>query len=172
VQLGTATTPSEMTGKQVGEGVGQAIAEKPAAPPPPPPPRKKSDPNPSDDATPATSSGQLDAHSSIARKSLGGGTGNNTETNGGPIGGLAPGSAYARKSQGDGGGNDAGDNNHIDKGGSLVTETALTRKDQGDGGGSDTRGGGGTSTITGSAKIVNPGGGHNQLTGATAQDTH
>jgi len=47
----------------------------------------------------------------------------------------------------------------------LATGSSLTRKEQGDGGGSDTRGGG-TSMVTGSAKVVNPGGGHNQISGA------
>lgn len=109
----------------------------------------------------------LNPGSSIARNNYGGGTGNNTETNGGRTGGLASGSSIATKNYGDGGG-DAGDNNRTSKGGVLAAGSSLATKDQGDGGGSDSRGGGGNSTITGSAKVVNSGGGHNQLSGQLA----
>jgi hypothetical protein len=121
-----------------------------------------------DDAGSVSPGTPLSPHSDIAKKDRGGGTDNNNETTAGKTGTMAPGSPYARKAQGDGGSNDAGDNNHVDKGGALANGSALTRKDQGDGGGADTRGGGGSSTIAGTAKVVNPGGGPKQISSTTA----
>ena len=126
--------------------------------------RSKSDPDPTDTGGSANPSGGLANNSPASQTGHGGGTGNNTETNGGRAGGLAPGSSLSTKNYGDGGG-DAGDNNRTSRAGVLASGSMLSTKDQGDGGGSDTRGGGGNSTISGSAKVVNAGGGHNQRTG-------
>jgi hypothetical protein len=127
----------------------------------------KSDPDPTDTGGSTNPSGGLATNSPVSQTGHGGGTGNNTETNGGRSGGLAPGSSFSTKNYGDGGG-DAGDNNRTNKGGVLASGSMLATKDQGDGGGSDTRGGGGNSTISGSAKVVNAGGGHNQRSGSVA----
>jgi hypothetical protein len=128
---------------------------------------RKNDPDPTDTGGSTHPTGGLATNSPVFQTGRGGGTGNNTETNGGRTGGLAPGSSLATKSYGDGGG-DAGDNNRTSKGSVLASGSTLATRDQGDGGGSDTRGGGGNSTITGSAKVVNAGGGHNTLTGRVA----
>ena len=124
-----------------------------------------SEPDPTDSGATTSTAGGLATASPALQTDRGGGTGNNTETNGGATGGLAPGSSYASRTHGDGGGDDAGDNNRIGKGSALASGSALTSKDQGDGGSSDTRGGGGNSTVTGSKKVVGAGGGHNQLSG-------
>ncbi len=132
------------------------------------PHKSGSDPDPTDSGTTTSTAGGLAPNSPLAQKNNGGGAGNNSETNGGKTSALATGSAYATRNHGDGGGNDAGDNNNrLGKDGALAAGGTLSHKDQGDGGGSDSRGGGGgTSIITNAAKPVNPGGGHNQKTGA------
>jgi hypothetical protein len=129
--------------------------------------RKGGTPSDNDSGT-ATAGDSLDARSSYAARNRGGGT-DNGENSAGTTGGLSPSSPTAKTTYGDGGGNDAGDNNSIGKGGTLATGSSLTSKDQGDGGSSDSRGGAGTSTTTGTAKVVNPGGGHNQLTATTTK---
>jgi len=131
---------------------------------------KNNSPNPEDSSSPISTSVSegLAANSSYAKKDHGGGAGNSGETAAGTTGNLALNSSYARKNNGDGT-DGRSDNNHLDQNGALAADSGLARKNNGDGGGSDTRGGGGTSTITGSAKTVNPGGGHNQISGAAIE---
>jgi hypothetical protein len=123
---------------------------------------------PSDDSSGGSThpTGGLANGSAPTQTGNAGGTGNNSDANSGPLGGLASGSSLANKGHGDGSG-DAGDNGPNGKTGALASNSSLATRNQGDGGGSDTRGGGSSTSAT-SGKAVNPGGSHNQLTGATA----
>lgn len=108
--------------------------------------------------------GGLANGSAPTQKGNGDGTGNNPNGNGGASGGLASGTSLTSTTHGDGTG-DSGDNT-TGRTGVLASGSSLANHTQGDGGGSDSRGG--SSTISTSGKVVNPGGSHNQLTGTAA----